>query len=93
MPDPSRRIYISPEIQNCFHMPLFGVLAFLWMRAFKYNEWRYRDAVFHTIAICVIYGALTEFYQNLIPGRYPSMIDFIFNCVGTFLGTIVYRYK
>ncbi len=93
IPDISDKIYLSIQIQDCLHMPLFGVLAFMWMRAFNYNEWSYGEAIFHTLAICIIYGALTEFYQSLIPGRFPSLADFTFNTIGSVLGTIIYRYN
>ena len=93
IPDISDKIYLDIKIQDCLHIPLFGVLAFMWMRTFKYNEWQYSEAILHTLAITIMYGALTEFYQSLIPGRFPSMVDFIFNTIGSVLGTIIYRYN
>jgi VanZ family protein len=93
IPDPSGKIYLSIEIQNLFHIPLFGVLAFLWMRTFKYNNWNYVDAFIHTLAITILYGIFTEFYQSFIPGRDPSMIDVVFNAIGALGGTLIYRYK
>ncbi|MFH1753192.1 MAG: VanZ family protein [Candidatus Omnitrophota bacterium] len=93
IPYTSSKIYLPMDIINFLHVPMFGLLGFLWMRAFKYNERRYSDALFQAIVICAIYGAFTEFYQSFIPGRYPSMADFVFDATGGALGAIIYRYN
>ena len=93
IPDTADKIYLSIEVQNLLHIPLFGVLGFLWMRAFRYNNWGYTEAFFQTLAITVIYGIFTEYYQSFIPGRDPSIVDFIFDAVGGLAGVLIYRYK
>jgi VanZ family protein len=93
IPDPVDIFYIGPKAMDLLHIPMFGILAFLWMRAFFYNKLDKGNAILYTLTICVIYGVVTEFYQALIPGRYTSVADMAFNLVGSTLGAFIYRYK
>ena len=83
--------FIRQAIQNFLHIPLFGVLAFLWMRAFIKNRIEFKKAVTYTLIITLSYAALDEFHQSFVPGRYTSFADFILDTIGCIGGLSVYR--
>jgi VanZ family protein len=84
-------IYIKPTIQNILHIPLFGLLAFLWMKAFNDKQLELKKAITYTLIITIFYSAFDEFYQDFIPGRYASLGDFFFNIAGCLGGVVGYR--
>ena len=93
IPDVGHKVAISWQFQNMLHMPLYGVLGFLWMRAFFHNNTEYRRALFLTIVICCCYGLTDEFHQYFVPGRDASWGDFLFDAVGSIAGAFIYRYN
>ncbi|MDB4349533.1 VanZ family protein [Omnitrophica bacterium] len=90
---PSEKIFISWEMQNVLHIPLYGVLAFLWMRAFYYNKAGFRDAVMYTFIIAVLYAVFDEYHQSFVPGRDASAADVLFDVIGSVAGIFIYRYR
>jgi len=82
--------HISPSLQNIFHIPEFGILAWLWMWVFYKNKSSFLRATLYVLIICLACGFLNELYQLIIPGRYASLSDSILNFVGILLGIAVY---
>jgi VanZ family protein len=82
--------WVSPNLQNLLHIPAFGLLAFLWMRVFEKKGASFWKAGLWTVLISVSYGFLNELYQLLIPGRYASAGDFVFDVIGVLSGVMVY---
>ena len=80
-------------IQNLLHIPLFGLLAFLWMRAFNKNNLLVKKALIYSLIITVLYAAFDELHQYFVPGRYATLGDFLFNTVGCAGGIFVYTLK
>ncbi len=68
------------------HMFVYAVLGFLAMRAFRISTSIFR-LPFVVMALCVIYGLTDEFHQQFIPGRVPSVYDFIADSLGSIIGT------
>ena len=77
--------WVSPELQNLLHIPLFGGLAGAWYWALK--PWL--DGANTKIAIAfiftTIYSFLDEYHQLSVPGRYGSFTDLGLNAIGTIL--------
>ncbi len=93
MPHTKDRVFISWVGQNILHIPLYGMLAFLWMRAFRYNGLPFNRAVVTTLIITILYAFSDEYHQSFVPGRDASLADIAFDCLGAFAGTLIYRYK
>ena len=84
-------IFISSIITNLLHIPLFGLLAFLWMKAFDNKDVRLNKALIYTMIITIIYAAFDEFHQSFVPGREASLGDFIFDALGCIGALFIYK--
>ena len=81
---------IDPQLQNLMHIPLFGLLQVLWLRAFaKLGKYGWKSTV-SCLAISLGYGCLDEFHQMFVPGRYASLLDITLNFTGIVLGTLMF---
>ena len=81
---------IDPQLQNLLHIPLFGLLQVLWLRAFSKlgkSGWRITVAC---LVVSVGYGCIDEFHQMFVPGRYASLMDIALNFTGVVLGTFLF---
>ena len=81
---------IEPKLQNLLHIPLFGLLQVLWLRALT----KLGRSGWHHILVCMsislLYGLFDELHQMFVPGRYASLMDVFFNFIGVFLGTLIF---
>lgn len=81
---------LQPSVQNFLHIPLYGLLQWLWMRAFQKPE-RSGAAVIGLAALIVgVYGIFDEIHQAFVPGRYASAQDVLLNIVGMFCAALIY---
>ena len=66
---------IDPKLQNLLHIPLFGLLQILWLRALT----KLGSSGWHHILVCMsislLYGLFDELHQMFVPGRYASLTD------------------
>lgn len=81
---------LNPTFQNLLHIPLYGVLAFLWARAFQKNNFSFKTMVLMTLFLVISYGCLDELYQTFVPGRYGGLSDIYLDILGAFLGVFVF---
>ncbi|MHC4271740.1 MAG: VanZ family protein [Planctomycetota bacterium] len=81
---------LNPKIQNLLHIPLFGLLAYLWLNSLMAAGYPILNAIILSLTITILFGCVDEIYQTLIPGRYGSLTDLAFNFIGIILGTIVF---
>lgn len=81
---------IRQMMQNLLHIPLFGLLAFLWMKAFENCKFRLKRAFIYSIIITSCYAAFDELHQFFITGRYATFVDFLLNIIGCVGGLVVY---
>lgn len=82
----------DPQLQNLLHIPMFGLLQWLWLRAFaKFGRTGGRT-VLTCIGITAAYGLFDEFHQMFVPARCASLIDILFNLTGIAVGTVAFRY-
>jgi len=83
--------FVTPRIQNFLHIPVYGLLALLWiftLRAYGSSEHR---SILLAILLSAAYGGIIEFWQLWIPGRFASLMDFFLNVTGVLLFTWVYK--
>ncbi len=76
---------MPPTLQNLLHIPAYGLLAFLW----RWSLDRYlaaRAATCLAFILAAGFGVFQECYQSLIPGRFASLMDVIFNAIGVGIG-------
>ena len=75
----------SPNVQNLLHIPVFGLLALLWVLVLR-SQGHSEERVFLIAFITSTgYGALIELNQAWVPGRFPSYGDFILDLTGILL--------
>ncbi len=84
---------ISSIIANLLHIPLFGLLAFLWIKAFDNKKVYINKAIIYTIIITIVYAAFDEFHQSFVPGREMSLGDFAMDTLGCIAAIYLYRRK
>jgi hypothetical protein len=74
-------------LQKALHCAAYALLALLWM-------WTLENVTSQSIRIAVVLaltigtGAVLEWYQTMVPGRFGTLIDVILNASGTVLGVI-----
>lgn len=83
---------LDPGLQNFLHIPLYGLLAFLWMPFFADKGSRpFIRAVIFSLAVTIGYGCLDEIHQIFVPGRYGGLLDILLNSVGAAAGVGIYH--
>ncbi len=82
--------WVSPNVQNLLHIPLYALLSVLWCRSLR--AWRFRTVNVPIVAflLSALYGVLDEWHQSFIPGRYSSATDSALDALGAALGTWFY---
>ena len=83
--------WITPNVQNFLHLPVYAGLASLWFWALRHwmNESGYRIVL--TLIVTVGFGLFDEWHQTFVPGRYGSLTDAGFNVIGAVMGLLAYR--
>ncbi len=75
-------------LQKLLHVCLYGVLVMLLAWTLESIQSRtYRFLISWSIAVA--FGAVMEWYQTKVPGRYGTAIDVALNAVGAALGLLV----
>jgi len=81
---------IEPTTQNLLHIPVYMVLAILWLQVLQPHEMAGRRKVVLVFLLSSLIGIVTELIQTSVPGRYPSLLDTTFNVMGSGLGIVLY---
>ncbi len=76
---------VPATLQNVLHAPVFGLLAILWAWALGARGVRTGYPFVAAGLIAVASGALLEVWQFWIPGRFPSLLDAIWDTAGVVL--------
>lgn len=77
-------IQLSPDkLLHCLEYSGFG---FLLMRAVKGSFPEFRFFFRITLAVSALMALTDELYQNLIPGRFPDPLDWVFDVAGAAAG-------
>ncbi|WP_372738482.1 VanZ family protein [Neptunomonas sp.] len=78
-------IWITPNVQNLLHIPLFFGLALTWTYALKKHMKSNYLNLFTAFFLSILYGIFDELHQTQVPGRYGSISDLILNVLGAAL--------
>jgi len=81
---------LNPTLQNLLHIPLYGVLTFLWNRSFQRSHFSNGKMVLISLFLTIAYGCLDELHQTFVPGRYGGLLDIYLDGLGAFLGVFVF---
>ena len=77
--------WVSPELQNLLHIPLFGGLAGCWYWALKSWVIGANSRIAIAFIFTTIYSFADEYYQLSVPGRFGSFTDIGLNAIGSIL--------
>ncbi|NNF67838.1 MAG: VanZ family protein [Gammaproteobacteria bacterium] len=80
-----------PAVNNMLHVPVYGVLAWLWFRSLAAYGKSHQAALWYAVVISGIYGVLNEVVQIAVPGRYASLTDILLNLAGVAICVIILR--
>ncbi len=81
--------WVPPALQNLLHIPVYGVLAWLWRWALE--AWTTRALGIIAGLLTAGYGIVDELHQALVPGRYGSLSDMSLNLIGAAIGVWAYQ--
>lgn len=79
---------LDPTWQNLLHIPVFGLLQYLWLRGFALKGKTGPAYVAWSFILTLGYGTLDELHQYFVPGRYASFLDVLLNGCGAVLGVL-----
>jgi len=80
---------INPGLQNFLHIPIFTLLSYFWLRSFYSLKYSVSRGLFFSLLYSIAFAVLDECYQILIPGRYCSIGDILFNSTGSIIGGLI----
>ncbi|SIS47918.1 VanZ like family protein [Neptunomonas antarctica] len=86
-------LWITPNLQNLLHIPLFFGLALAWVYSLKRYISRRYSHIFTAFFFTVLYGVIDEYHQISVPGRYASMSDVALDTLGASLVFIIPLYQ
>ena len=74
------------------HFLEYLIFGFLLIRALDGSgvKMARRSLIFLTFVIGAFYGFTDELHQNVVPGRFATVTDFIFDLIGTLVGAITF---
>ncbi len=64
------------------HLVLYGILAFLFYRAFVQSQYA-KHAFLATVLFCVVFGFFDELHQSFVPTRTMSLRDILWNFIAS----------
>lgn len=80
-------VHTPATLQKIMHVGVYAVLAVLWMWTLESVESRTLRLAL-SLAATVGLGALLEWHQTRVPGRYGTIMDVLLNVAGAVLGTL-----
>jgi hypothetical protein len=78
--------WVSPTLQNFLHVPAYAFLAAAWGWALRAWVPAENGRAMAACGLALAYGALDEWHQSFVPGRYASLTDIVLNAAGAVLG-------
>lgn len=84
-------VWIPPNLQNLLHVPVFGLLAWLWQQALLGRGFRFWPASLAALVLTVGYGVLDEWHQSFVFGRYASSTDVALDTAGAVAAILLVR--
>lgn len=77
--------WLTQEIGNLLHIPLFAGLSYLWIKYFQCQSRAGKSLVIKVLLICGLYAISDELHQYFIPGRFASFSDWVLDIIGVVL--------
>ena len=77
--------WTPPALQNLLHIPLFGILAWLWYRTLDAWNMQHQLSLTTAFLLAAGFGVFDEWHQLHVPGRYASFTDIALDCAGVVL--------
>ena len=77
----------TSKIDKILHFSIYTVFSFLLTRQILEITTRWRAAAI-AVAIAVVFGALDEWHQRLIPGRSTELADWYADSAGAVVGAL-----
>lgn len=83
------------HIDKAIHFLGYTVFGFLLVRAISGSDAKISGKTAIVIAFLIgsFYGLVDELHQSVIPGRFATVSDFIFDCIGSLAGAIIWGQK
>lgn len=75
---------VPATLQNFLHIPAYALLVFLWR--WTLESLRIRTAKTVSLALTISFGVFQEWAQSLVPGRFASFYDVVFDSTGAAIG-------
>lgn len=72
-------------LQKALHLFLYCVLTLLWVWTLDAIQSKSRRLII-AVSVAICFGAVMEWYQTRIPGRFGTIYDVALNAAGAFLG-------
>ncbi len=86
----SSRPGIGTSHDKTAHFIVYGVLGFLFARAFRIHLYKMRWVLLFAFLSASLYGASDELHQYFVPGRQCDVYDWLADTIGAFLGAFLY---
>lgn len=74
-------------LQKILHFCLYGVLTLLWVWALNAIQTKTHRVVI-AVTVAVLFGAVLEWYQKRVRGRFGTIFDVALNAAGALLGLL-----
>ncbi|PWG61445.1 VanZ family protein [Sediminicurvatus halobius] len=81
---------LPPTLQNALHIPLYGIITWVWLRALHHVGQRATHLGLAATAALAT-GLLDELRQGFVPGRYASLTDMALNAAGILLALLLWH--
>lgn len=74
--------WVSPQVQNLLHIPVFALLACLWSWALWVFRLEWRQVLLLAWTLTAAYAFMDEWHQISVPGRFASLSDLCLDLLG-----------
>lgn len=81
-------VHTATPVQKLMHVAVYAVLAALWVWTLEAIESRAVRAA-AALVLSVGLGAVLEWHQTRVPGRFGTVLDVILNAAGAIAGLLV----
>ncbi|NNF60882.1 MAG: VanZ family protein [Gammaproteobacteria bacterium] len=89
-PDGGLLGFVTPQVQNLLHVPLFALLGWAWCWALDQQCRELKKIILLGALISAGWAVLDEMHQLYVPGRFASLTDITLNLVGVVIGLVLF---
>jgi len=83
------KIKFFAQNDKLIHFVEYLIFGFLLVNAMEFSGYS-RKLRFISFAIILLFPVLDETLQSVIPGRFPEVMDGLFDVIGGLIGSIIY---